>query len=132
MTTTLSPVKKARSFGLSVGGVLIVLSLLLVWRGRVGRAEIIGGIGVVLVVLGYLRPALLRVPSDAWWAFAGVLGWVNSRVLLSIAFFLVLTPLSVVWRLIGRDPMGRRRSAYLGWVPHPQRYRDPQHFDRMF
>jgi hypothetical protein len=132
MTTTLSPIKQARSFGLSVGGVLIALSLLLAWRGRVGRAEIIGGIGVVLVVLGYLRPALLKLPSDAWWAFAGVLGWINSRVLLSLAFFLVLTPLSLIWRLIGRDPMGRRRSAYPGWVPHPPRYRDPKHFDRMF
>lgn len=132
MMTTLSPVKKARSFGLSVGGVLIALAVLLAWRGRAGRAEIIGGIGVLLVVLGSLRPTLLTLPSDAWWAFAGVLGWINSRVLLSLAFFLVLTPLSLIWRLIGRDPMGRRRSAYPGWVPHPPRYLDPKHFDRMF
>jgi hypothetical protein len=129
---TQSPEKKARSFGLSVGGVLIVIALALVWRERVGRAEIVGGIGVVLVAAGYLRPMLLRVPSDAWSAFATVLGWVNARVLLSLAFFLVLAPIGAIWRLLHRDPMARRRADYPGWTEYPSRYRNSKHFERMF
>ena len=123
---------RERSFGLSVGTVLILIALLLAWRGRLTRAEIVGGIGVVLVFFGYVRPSMLKLPSDAWWAFAAVLGWINARVLLSLAFFLVLTPLSWIWRLTGRDPMSRRRSTYRGWVPYPERYRDGKHFDNMF
>ena len=126
------PLKKARSFGLSIGTVLIAIALLLAWRGRAGRAEVVGAIGVVLVVFGYLRPAVLRIPSDAWWAFAGVLGWINARVLLSLAFLLVLTPIGLIWRAIGRDPMNRRRSQYPGWTPHPTRYADRKHFERMY
>ena len=45
-------------------------------------------IGVVLIFFGYVRPAVLKLPSGAWWALAAVLGWVNARVLLSLAFFL--------------------------------------------
>jgi len=127
-----SPAAKARSFGLSVGGVLIVIALALAWRGRIGRAEVVGLIGVVLVTAGYLRPVLLRIPSDAWWAIATVLGWVNARVLLSLAFFLVLTPIGTFWRLVRRDPMARRRADYPGWIEYPARYRNTKHFDRMY
>jgi hypothetical protein len=124
--------RRERSFGLSVGGVVTVLALVLAWRGRVVRAELLGAIGVTLIVLGWQRPAWLKVPSAIWWTLAGALGWINSRLLLSLAFFLVLTPLGIVRRLSGRDPMARRRSQFPGWTPAPHRYRDPQHFKRMF
>src|SRR5258705_42562 len=60
---------RERSFGLSVGGVLIVIAALLVWRGRIARAEIVGAVGALLVLGGALAPKLLKWPSDAWWAF---------------------------------------------------------------
>jgi Saxitoxin biosynthesis operon protein SxtJ len=123
---------RERSFGISVGAVLCVIAIALVWRGRVMRGEIVGGIGAVLLVLGYLKPALLKYPSDAWWAFAGVLGWINARVLLSLLFFLLLTPVSLVWRLTGTDPLSRRRSTWRGWQPYPERYRNSRHYERMF
>ena len=123
---------RERSFGLSVGGVLIVIAALLLWRGRIGRAEIIGAIGAVLVLGGALVPAWLKWPSDAWWAFAMLLGWVNARVLLSLLFFLMLSPLGLLWRLTGRDPLSRRRASYPGWTSYPERFRSPEHFERMF
>lgn len=126
------PLKKARSFGLSVGTVLIAIALLVASRGRIGRAEVVGAIGIVLVVFGYLRPALLRIPSDAWWVLAGVLGWINARVLLSLAFLVVLTPIGLLWRMLGRDPMNRSRTRYQAWTAYPVRYRDRKHFERMY
>ena len=124
--------RRERSFGLSVGAVLCVIALALAWRGRVTRAEIVGGVGALLVVLGYLRPSLLTFPSDAWWKMAAVLGWVNARVLLTLLFIALLTPVGLIWRLTGRDPLSRRRGSSPGWLPTPERYRHPRHFDRMF
>lgn len=123
---------RERSFGLSVGTVLILIALVLVWRGRIGRAEIVGGIGLLLVTLGKLRPMWLKLPSDAWWTLAGILGWINARVLLSLAFLLVLTPLGLLWRAIGRDPLALKRRSFQGWTPYPERYRNDKHFERMF
>ena len=123
---------RERSFGLSVGGVLIVIAALLLWRHKVTRAEVIGGIGAVLVLGGALAPKLLKWPSDVWWAFAMALGWVNARVLLSVLFFLILSPLGLLWRLIGRDPLNRRRESYPGWTTYPERFRQREHFERMF
>src|SRR5262245_38513201 len=76
MTHT-GPSNPERSFGVSVGIVLCAIAALLVWRGRVGRAEVVGGVGVFLLVFGLVYPPLLKYPSAAWWRFAQALGYVN-------------------------------------------------------
>ena len=54
-----------------------------------------------------------------------VLGYVNARVILTIALRVVLTPLALVWRLIGRDPLAIKQRHWPGWSPYPARYRRP-------
>jgi len=132
MSKVHGPRNPERSFGISVGAVLLLITAALVWRGRIRTAEVMGPIGAVLLALGYLRPSLLRYPSALWWKFAMALGHVNARIILSVAFFLVLTPLSIVWRLIGKDPLERRRGHWPGWSPYPARYQDRDHFTRMY
>jgi hypothetical protein len=130
--TRSGPRRPERSFGISVGSVLIVLAVVLAWRGRIGRAEGIGGVGLVLLAFGLLRPLALKPISDLWWRGSAVLGRINARVLLTIAFALLLTPLGFLWRLTGKDPLARRRHNWLGWAPSPERYKDRRHFERMF
>jgi saxitoxin biosynthesis operon SxtJ-like protein len=129
---TKGPKNPERSFGLSVGLVLCGIAGLLLWRHRVGRAEVIGGIGALLAGCGLIRPALLRWPSAVWWRFSKALGYVNARVLLTVVFVVLLTPVSIVWRLIGKDPLARKRRPGTGWSPYPERYRDRKHYQRMF
>jgi hypothetical protein len=38
----------------------------------------------------------------------------------------------LLWRLLGRDPLGKRRESWPGWTPYPQRYADRSHFTRMY
>jgi hypothetical protein len=125
-------VPSERSFGLSVGTVFCVIGGLLLWRGRPIRAEIFGALGAVLVLLGALRPSLLRRPSAWWWRVAHILGYVNTRILLTVMFVIVFVPLGLIWRLMGRDPLARRRTGFPGWSPYPSRYRDHRHYLRMY
>src|SRR2546423_2597996 len=99
-----------RSFGVSVGAVLCAIAAALVWRGRLGRAEVVGATGLALLVCGLLYPPVLRYPSAIWWRFSRALGHFNARVLLTLMFGLVLVPLSLLWRLIGKDPLTRRQD----------------------
>jgi Saxitoxin biosynthesis operon protein SxtJ len=123
---------RERSFGLSVGGALVLLALALGWRGFDLSAEIAGPLGVTLVALGVARPRWLSLPNLIWWTLASALGWLNARILLSLVFFLLLTPLRAIWRMSGYDPLSRRRRAFRGWSEYPKRYHDPTHFERMF
>jgi hypothetical protein len=129
---TKGPKNPERSFGISVGAVLLVIAAALVWRGRMGRAEILGPVGLVLLVCGLVYPPILKVPSALWWRFSRALGAVNARVLLTLLFSLVLTPLSLLWRLTGKDPLTRRRDRWPGWTAYPPRYRDKHHYTRMY
>jgi hypothetical protein len=126
------PKNPERSFGVSVGIVLLVIAAILLWRGRIGRAEVLGGIGGVLLLCGLIHPPLLKYPSAAWWRFSHVLGYVNARILLTVLFSIVLLPLSIFWKLTGRDPLARRRDKWPGWSPYPVRYRDRTHYTRMY
>jgi hypothetical protein len=132
MKKTQRPDFKERSFGISVGSVLLLIAAFLIWRGRIPTAEILGGTGAVLLVLGLTRPMLLKWPSAVWWKFAMILGYVNARVILTVAFAILLTPLGLLWRVIGKDPLARHRKNWHGWSPSPERYRNPDHFNRMY
>jgi hypothetical protein len=119
-----------RSFGLSVGAVLCLIAAALFWRARPLRAEIIGIAGLALLLLGAVAPSLLKQPRIWWWRTARAVGNFNARVLLTVMFVLVFAPLALIWRVIGKDPLGRRRHA--AWTPYPSRYRDRQHYLRMY
>jgi hypothetical protein len=126
------PANLEKSFGVSVGIVLLGIAGFLVWRERLPTAQIVGGIGAVLLLLGLVQPRLLKWPSAAWWRFAIILGWINARVILTVVFTIVFSPLGLLWRLIGNDPLARKRSNWPGWSPYPARYRKSDHFTRMY
>ena len=111
---------------------LLALSAFLWWRGRAYAAGILGVIGAALVVFGYLAPSALKWPSAVWWRLAMVLGYANARLILTVAFIVVLSPIGLIWRLLGRDPLGRRRERWPGWVAHHARYRSGNHYRRMY
>ena len=125
--------EQERSFGLSVGAVCGLLAAFTLWRGKPTTTVVLGLIAAALLVPAVTRPALLRIPSRLWWRLAHALGWVNTRVLLSACFFLVLTPRGTVRRRWGWDPLHRRTGRQdSGWIPRPARYQDPKHYERMY
>ena len=124
--------KEDRKFGFVVGGALALLGVALVAFGSRRAGPLLAGAGLLLVLLGAAAPGLLGPVHRGWMAVARVLGRVNTVLFLSIVYFLVLTPLGVVFRLSGRDELSRRRRRASGWVPYPERNRDPRHFEKMF
>lgn len=77
------------------------------------------GVGVVLAVLYYwVKP--LRVPLYlAWMRIFFPLGWIVSHTIVAVIYYLVVTPIGLLMRLFGRDPMQRRwdRGAATYWAP---------------
>src|SRR5262245_56443239 len=64
-------------------------------------------------------------------SFGLSLGWLSTRILLSLVFFVLVTPLRVMWRMSGYDPLDRRRRTFRGWSEYPKRYHDPDQCERM-
>jgi hypothetical protein len=123
-----------REFGLVVGGVLVLLAFWWIYRGKfVNARQVILPLGTLLVLLGLIWPRVLVLPNRAWMLLAEGLSFVTTRVILAVVFFLVITPIGLVKRLSGWDPLGRRgprSSSY--WKPYSERQRDPRHYEKMF
>jgi hypothetical protein len=125
------PIPTERAFGTSVGGACVALGALLAWRGSQAPAMTLAAAGGLLMVLARAAPSLLRAPNRWWWRFAQVLGWINARVLLTLFFVLVLTPVGVMMRVFGRNVL-RPPRVDTSWGPYPARRRDVKHYERMF
>ena len=120
-----------RSFGLSVGCVSAIAGALLMWRGRPSAGTTLAIAGILLVCAGLLAPSALRGPNRVWWRFAQRLGWINSRILLTLLFFVVLTPVGFLMRLFGRNPL-RSARADTNWSDYDERRRDPRHYEHLY
>ena len=82
---------------------------------------------LVFLAAGLFAYPLLRPVYIGWMKFAFVLGWINTRILLGIFFYLILAPGGLLLRLFGKDLLDERidRSATTYW-----KKRDPLPFDR--
>ncbi|PYS88314.1 MAG: hypothetical protein DMF64_20745 [Acidobacteria bacterium] len=124
---------QARKTALIVAGTLLLLAAWNYHRGRQTFVSVLGGIGVALIVIGLLVPPLARAFHTFWMRVATLLGWVNSRVLLSLMFYGVLAPYNLVGRLIRRDPLRRRAAPSESyWIKRKQTRQTREQFERTF
>ena len=123
-----------REFGLIVGGMFVLLSSWWIYRGKFPHVyRFTLPLGALLVLFGLVFPRALVWPNRAWMAFAEVLSFISTRVVLAAVYFLVLTPIGVVKRWSGWDPLHRRAAASESyWRPYSERQRDPRHYEKMF
>lgn len=127
--------KELRKFGLLVGGILALIGLLFLWRGRHETVRIVlWSIGGFLIVFGAIAPMVLKPIYVAWMKFAFVLGWVNSRILLSIIFFVFFTPMALIQRVFGRDALHQRmdKGTDSYWIKRSPIASIKEHCERQF
>ena len=96
-----------RKFGLTVGSVFLGLGLLFCLRHKPYYWSMLAP-GVPLVVLGAVLPCSLKWIYVLWMTFAIVLGAIVSTILLTLVFYLVVTPIALLARLAGKDFLARR------------------------
>lgn len=123
-----------REFGLVVGGVFVLLSSWWLYRGKFLDAVYpLLIIGALLVLLGLVWPRALVLPNRAWILLAAALSFVTTRIILGVVFFLIVTPIGVIKRLSGWDPLNRRAgSSESYWRPYSERQRDRRHYEKMY
>ena len=120
MKTDFSKVSRAelRNFGLLMCGAFAVIGCLRWWlRGHAPAALFV--IAMVFLVFGLVLPVVLKPVYHAWMKFALALNWVMTRVLLTIAFYGMIAPAGIIYRLVAGDPLKRKWDPAAGtyWEP---------------
>ncbi len=100
--------RQYRSFGLLVGGIFGLIGLWpALFRGQNPRLWAILLAGLLLLPAVVLPKSLAPV-HRIWMAAGHVLGWINTRIILGVVFYGLLTPMGLAMRLLGKDPLRRR------------------------
>ena len=111
--------KEIRKFGLVIAIALGVIGSFV--YVKFGNFDVVGwlwGIGLLFLILGFILPSVLRPVYRIWMLLAYFIGGIVSRVILTVLFYVVLTPTGLVLRLFGKDVLDQRfekdRESY--WI----------------
>lgn len=84
------------------------------------------------LIRGIIR--LAKLVYRGWMIFAKALGFVNTRILLTLFFYLVITPIGLLLRLFGKNPLNLRLDpeAKTYWSPKAKEPYDPERYKKQF
>lgn len=122
-----------RKFGLMVGGVFAALAVLLWLRHKPSYPYFLWP-GLTLIAIGAVLPRVLKYVYIAWMSVAFVLGFIMTRVILTLLFFLIVTPIGLVARLFGKDFLQLKldTSASSYWIHREPKTVTPADYERQF
>ncbi len=90
-----------RKFGLTMGVALAIFGGLFFWRDQ-AIAPYLFLLAAAFLILAALAPKALKPVQKVWMTLATVLGWVMTRLLLIIVFFIGVTPIAFIARVVGK------------------------------
>lgn len=92
-----------KSFALTMSWAFpVVFSLLLPWLFSFHWQLWPLAISTVLMTLYFVKPSLIYYPFRVWMTIGGVLGWINTRIILGASFYILIAPIGLVLRVVGK------------------------------
>jgi len=91
-----------RKFGITVGIILLIIAAFLFWREK-ESVRLFLAIGIILFAIGIAVPIILKPVYWLWMIFAIILGWFMTRVILSLLFYVVITPIGLISHLFRKQ-----------------------------
>ena len=112
MNTPVLDNKGLRKFGLTTGAIIVVLfALFFPWVFDMATMPMWPWILASLLWLpALLMPSILRPVYTTWMKIGHAIGWVNTRIILGVLFYVMVLPMGLIMRLFGKDPMARKHD----------------------
>lgn len=125
--------KNLRKFGITMGVVFLVITLLIFIKHRY-IAVSVSIISFLFFALALFIPRSLKLLYSLWMKFAFVLAWINTRLILFILFYLIFTPLGLSMKIFGADLLDRKidksRNSY--WKKKEKKHFNLSDYERQF
>jgi hypothetical protein len=91
-----------RKFGITIGTIFLIVAGFFFWKEK-ESFQLFLTIGITLFAVGIVIPVILKPVYWVWMVFATVLGWFMTRVILSLLFYVILTPIGLIARSFGNQ-----------------------------
>jgi Saxitoxin biosynthesis operon protein SxtJ len=125
--------KALRNFGLLMAFVLLLAGGWLWWKASASWLWIAGA-SALLAVIGFASPGILKPFYRGWMILAVIMGWVMTRVVLTLVYYLVLTPIGFLGRAFGEQFLHLKRSkdSDTYWIHRTGPAREKSDYERQF
>ena len=125
--------KDIRSFGITFGIIFLIIAGFLYYQEKdsfqlfIYLAGSFSGLGIIL-------PIILKPFYMVWMIFAVILGWFMTKVILSLLFYLIITPIGLFLRIIGKDLLNlkekKQQKSY--WNMRNSEEEQIQNYEKQF
>ena len=124
--------KDLKNFAFIIGFILIVIGVFLFFREK-DSFIYFSSFGLIFIGLGIITPAALKPIYKIWMTFAIIIGWVMTRVILSVLFYLIISTIGIFARLVGKDFLNlksKNNESY--WNIRNKEYEMNQDYEKQF
>ena len=122
-----------RKFGITIGVILLIIAGFLFWKEK-ESFQILFTFGVTLCILGIAIPFILKPIYWVWMIFATILGWIMTRVILSLLFYTIFTPIGLILRFFGKQFLELRwdKSKESYWNYRTNEHLQKENYEKQF
>ncbi len=99
--------KELKKFGITIGGALLIISVFLFIYEKPSAPYFMGS-GLAFQIIAQIFPILFLPIQKIWMAFSVVMGFVMTRVILALLFYIIITPISFISKIFGKDFLSLR------------------------
>lgn len=111
--------REGRRFAFTVGAAFVVLGALSAWRGHQWPPRVLWVGGGTLLLAGVVVPGRLSGVHRAWMGLAHAISKVTAPIVVGAMYFLIITPVGALLRLMGRNPLRHRERDGGFWITAP-------------
>ena len=111
---------EGRRFGLTVGSAFLVFAAIAWWRDHPTATSVLGSLGAALALAGLLIPTHLGPVERAWMKLAHLISKVTTPIVMGAMYLLVLTPVGLLRRTFGGNPMVHPEHDASDWQSRPE------------
>ncbi len=125
--------KGLRDFGLITGGLFVALfGLLFPWLFNVNIPVWPFNLAGVLWILALLIPNTLKPIYTVWMFFGLILGWINTRIILALVFYIIITPIRLIMLLFAGKTFSQNKPKRSKTFRNITEVRSPKHMEKPF
>lgn len=121
-----------RKFGMTMAVAFLAVSILFLLRQKYAGFKYSLSFSCVFFILGIFLPSFLKLAYIVWMRLALILGWVNTRIILIVIFFLIFTPIGLIMRIFKLDLLGRDKRERTYWKIKEKLDLNPLNYERRF
>jgi hypothetical protein len=110
--------KQLRTFAIVLIALLSIFGLINFFKGNLPITIWLWSLASAILLMALLLPSSIKPIYQAAFFIAQILGWINTRLILGLIFYLIFAPIAILFKMIKKDPLDRKidRQAKSYWI----------------